>query len=104
MRSGYDRGVETARMSSQPAIPKAFNPEQTACMTRALLRAADKLATAGLVVAGSDGPARAVLAQAIVAAVEQGERDEDRLVVRAIDHFAELQRQAAAPGVTLTPA
>jgi len=85
-------------------IPKAFNSEQTASMTRALLRAFAEIASRGPMTLQGEAAAKSALARGIVAAAEAGELDEERLAASALA-FHTSTREAATPDRgPLTPA
>lgn len=84
------------------AMKEAFDVEQTARMTRALLLAWTQLDAAGIP-EGSEAAAKAALAKAIVEATERGENDEQKLVAHAIAHYRLLQDNTGAR-VALRPA
>ena len=71
----------------------AFNSSDTEHMSRALLQALFQLEAAGLSNGDTQAIAKAVLARAIVEAAGRGERDEQKLVIYAIEHYPQMRER-----------
>ncbi len=63
---------------------REYSPTELDLMAKAYERACDKLSTASGVAPDEKGQARLSLVSGIIEAIEQGERDEDVLVIAAL--------------------
>ncbi len=68
-------------------MPEAFDSETCDLMSRALEHAWKQIDGAAPPAGSRADSARAILTKAIIAAVEEGERDEYKLAAQAVSHF-----------------
>src|SRR3954463_4703171 len=82
------RATETAECTT---MSTGFDSNDAELMSRALTEAWAQLESAGLRNGESEAVAKAALAKAIVDAAEQGERDEEMLIVYALTHYPQCR-------------
>ena len=78
----------------------AFDSNDTEHMSRALAEALSQLEPAGLLNGDTEALAKTVLAHAIVEAAQQGERNEEKLVAYAIQHYPQTRERLRRRGLS----